>query len=127
MANGNNISVIKIRDILLVTVPSDPDDVTVSELQEQVLQAMEKYNAKGLILDLSTVETIDSFFARTVSETVKMVALMGGLTVLTGMRACVAITSTQLGLSMGDSLTALDVDRAMDMLSSALGGMESRR
>ena len=119
MANGN-ISVIKIRDILLVTVPSDPDDVTVGELQNQVLLAMERHGAKGLILDISTVETIDSFFARTVSETVKMVALMGGLTVLSGMRACVAITSTQLGLSMGKTLTALDVDRAMDMLSLAL-------
>ena len=126
MANGN-ISVIKIRDILLVTVPSDPDDGTVSELQEQVLYSMERHSAKGLILDISTVETIDSFFARTVSETVKMVALMGGLTVLSGMRACVAITTTQLGLSLDKTLTALDVDRAMDLLSDALERPEGRR
>ena len=126
MANGN-ISVIKIRDILLVTVPSDPDDGTVSELQEQVLHSMERHSAKGLILDISTVETIDSFFARTVSETVKMVALMGGLTVLSGMRACVAITTTQLGLSLDETLTALDVDRAMELLSDALSRSEGRR
>ena len=125
MANGN-ISVIKIRDILLVTVPSDPDDGTVSELQEQVLHSMERHSAKGLILDISTVETIDSFFARTVSETVKMVALMGGLTVLSGMRACVAITTTQLGLSLDKTLTALDVDRAMELLSDALNRSEGR-
>ena len=125
MANGN-ISVIKIRDILLVTVPSDPDDGTVSELQEQVLYSMERHSAKGLILDISTVETIDSFFARTVSETVKMVALMGGLTVLSGMRACVAITTTQLGLSLDKTLTALDVDRAMELLSDALNRSEGR-
>ena len=126
MVNGN-ISVIKIRDILLVTVPSDPDDLTVSELQEQVLSSMERHSAKGLILDISTVETIDSFFARNVSETVKMVALMGGLTVLSGMRACVAITTTQLGLSLDKTLTALDVDRAMDLLSDALERPEGRR
>ena len=125
MANGN-ISVIKIRDILLVTVPSDPDDGTVSELQEQVLNSMERHSAKGLILDISTVETIDSFFARTVSETVKMVALMGGLTVLSGMRACVAITTTQLGLSLDETLTALDVDRAMELLLDALNRSEGR-
>ena len=125
MANGN-ISVIKIRDILLVTVPSDPDDCTVSELQEQVLSSMERHSAKGLILDISTVETIDSFFARTVSETVKMVALMGGLTVLSGMRACVAITTTQLGLSLDKTLTALDVDRAMELLSDTLNRSEGR-
>ena len=126
MVNGN-ISVIKIRDILLVTVPSDPDDCTVSELQEQVLSSMERHSAKGLILDISTVETIDSFFARTVSETVKMVALMGGLTVLSGMRACVAITTTQLGLSLDKTLTALDVDRAMELLSDTLNRSEGRK
>ena len=126
MANGN-ISVIKIRDILLVTVPSDPDDGTVSELQEQVLSSMERHSAKGLILDISTVETIDSFFARTVSETVKMVALMGGLTVLSGMRACVAITTTQLGLPLDKTLTALDVDRAMELLSDTLNRSEGRK
>ena len=125
MANGN-ISVIKIKDILLVTVPSDPDDMTVSQLQEQVLYAMERHSARGLILDISTVETIDSFFARTVSETVKMVALMGGLTVLSGMRACVAVTTTQLGLSLDKTLTALDVDRAMEMLATALDNTEGR-
>ena len=126
MANGN-ISVIKIRDILLVTVPSDPDDCTVSELQEQVLSSMERHSAKGLILDISTVETIDSFFARTVSETVKMVALMGGLTVLSGMRACVAITTPHLGLPLDKTLTALDVDRAMELLSDTLNRSEGRK
>ncbi len=119
------VSVIKIRDILLVAVPSDPDDFTVSELQDQVLDALQRYNAKGLILDISTVETVDSFFARTISETVKMVALMGGLTVLSGMRACVAVTTVQLGLSFDKTLTALDVDRAMDMLSAAIDSMET--
>ena len=109
---------------LLVTVPSDPDDETVSALQEKVLEAMARYEAKGLVLDISTVQTLDSFFARTVAETVQMVALMGGRTVLAGMRASVAVTATQLGLTLGGTLTALDVDRALDRLSavSAAGG-----
>ena len=79
-----NISVIKLRDLLLVTVPPDPDDQTVSALQEQVLQAMARHECKGLVLDISTVQTLDSFFARTIAETVQMVALMGGRTVLAG-------------------------------------------
>lgn len=119
MSSGN-LSVIKIRNILLVTVPSDPDDATVVELQNEVLSAMERFEAKGLVLDISTVQTIDSFFARTVTETVKMVALMGGLTVLAGMRASVAIATTQLGLSLDRSLTALNVDRALELLSKTL-------
>ena len=116
----SNISVIKVRGILLVTVPSDPDDDTVTDLQEQVLRAMAMHEAKGLILDISTVETIDSFFARTVTETAKMVGLMGGVTVLAGMRASVAVTTTQLGLVLGKTLTALDVDRAMALLEAKL-------
>ncbi len=113
---SESISVIKVHDLLLVTVPPDPDDETVAALQEKVLQAMERFECRGLVLDISTVQTLDSFFARTVAETVQMVGLMGGRTVLSGMRASVAVTATQLGLTLGKALTALDVDRAFEML-----------
>ncbi len=116
--SAESISVIKLRGLLLVTVPPDPDDRTVSALQEQVLLAMVKHECSGLVLDISTVQTLDSFFARTVVDTVQMVSLMGGRTVLAGMRASVAITVTQLGLSMGNAQTALNVDRAVDLLSA---------
>ncbi|MGH7843782.1 MAG: STAS domain-containing protein [Candidatus Binatia bacterium] len=115
---AESISVIKMRNVLMVTVPPDADDETVSALQERILQAMERYEPKGLVLDLSTVEALDSFFARTVAETVQMVALMGGRTVVVGMQPSVAITATQLGLTLGGALTALDVDRALNMLES---------
>jgi rsbT antagonist protein RsbS len=118
--SSESISVIKLRGLLLVTVPPDPDDETVSALQAQVLQAMAQHGCKGLVLDISTVQTLDSFFARTVAETVQMVALMGGRTVLAGMRASVAVTATQLGLTVGNSLTALNVDRALDLLNTKL-------
>ena len=117
-----SISVVKLRDLLLVTVPPEPDDETIAALQEQVLQAMARYEARGLVLDISTVQTLDSFFARTVAETVQMVALMGGRTVLAGMCASVAVTATQLGLTVGNALTALDVDRALDLLNAKSAG-----
>jgi len=119
------ISVIKVRGLLLVTVPPDPDDETISALQQRILEAMERSQAKGLVLDISTVQTLDSFFARTVAETVQMVALMGGRTVLAGMQANVAVTATQLGLTLGRAETALDVDRAFDRLAS--GPEQGRR
>jgi rsbT antagonist protein RsbS len=115
----DNISVIKLRDLLLVTVPPDPDDDTISAIQEKVMQAMMRYESRGLVLDISTVQTLDSYFARTVMETVQMVALMGGSTVLAGMCASVAVTATQLGLTIGNTLTALNVDRAIDLLNNA--------
>ena len=116
--SDERIAVIKVRDILMVTMPPDPDDLTVSALQEQVLQAMGKYNAKGLVLDISAVESLDSFFARTVVETARMVGLMGGQTVITGMHPSVAITATQLGFTLSSVMTALDVDRALDILTN---------
>ena len=112
-----SISVVKVRDVLMVTMPADPDDASVSALQMKVLQMMEQYEATGLVLDISAVETLDSFFARTVAETAQMAALMGGRTVIAGMRPSVAITATQLGLTLGSTMTALDVDRALDTLT----------
>jgi rsbT antagonist protein RsbS len=119
MMGVEGISVVKIHDVLMVTIPPDPDDRTISALQERVLQAMERYEARALLLDISTVETLDSFFARTITETAQMVALMGGQTVIAGMRPSVAITATQFGLTLNNVLTALDVDRALDMVSEA--------
>jgi rsbT antagonist protein RsbS len=113
-----SISVLKVRGILLVSVPPDPDDATVSALQQQILDAMTHHDAKGLVLDISTVQTFDSFFARTVTETVQMVALMGGRTVVAGMRPNVAMIATQLGLTLAHAETALDVDRALERLAT---------
>lgn len=120
-----SISVVKVRDVLMVTVPPDPDDATISALQERVLEAMERHPAKGLVLDIATVETLDSFFARTIAETAQMVALMGGRTVIAGMRPSVAITTTQLGMTLGHALTALDADRALDLLGGT--GTDGRK
>lgn len=116
------ISVLKVHDVLMVTMPSDPDDVTVAALQDAVLQAMEATSAKGLLLDISAVDMVDSFFARTVAETALMVQLMGGRTVIAGMRPSVAITVTQLGLKLGHAQTALTVDRGLDMLDDEYSG-----
>ena len=110
------LSIIKVRDVLMVTMPADPDDATISALQERVLLAMERSPARGVVLDVSAVESLDSFFARMIAETTRMVGLMGGHTVLTGMRPSVAITITQLGLTLGKTRTALSVDRAFDIL-----------
>lgn len=116
--DSNTISVIKVRDLLLITMPADPDDSTVTALQEKVLNAMERYAAKGLVLDISSVETLDSFFARTVSETAQMVTLMGGRTIIVGMQPSVAVTATQMGLTLGNIKAALNMDRALDLAAA---------
>lgn len=119
---AESVSVVKVRDVLLVAVPADPDDATVSALQEQVLDAMEHDQVKGVVLSIALVDTLDSFFARTVAETAHMVALMGGRTVIAGMQPSVAITTTQLGMTLGNALTALNVERALDLLTHDRSG-----
>lgn len=122
---GESITIVKVRDVLLVTLPAEPDDATMSALQEELLQAMERYEAKGLVLDISAVDTFDSFFARTLTESARMLALMGGRTIIAGMRPNVAITAAQLGLRLDRLTTALDTDRAFDMLGSPRQGRGS--
>jgi rsbT antagonist protein RsbS len=124
--NNDAISVVKVRDILMVTMPSDPDDSTISALQERVLAAMARHEAKGIVLDISAVETLDSFFARTVSETAQMVAIMGGRTIIVGMRPAVAVTATQIGLTLGNIQAALTVDRALDLMAAGAPARKSR-
>lgn len=117
---NESLSVIKLKNILLVTVPDNPSDDVIYELQNKVLAAMEKYESAGLILDISSVNVMDSFFARTIAETTQMVTLMGGHTVVAGMRPGVAITAAELGLRLGNALSALDVDAGMELLQRSL-------
>lgn len=119
MSADEAISVVRIRNVLLVTMPGDPDDSTIAALQERTLDAMSDQNVQGLVLDLSKVEILDSYFARTVAETAQMVALMGGRTIIAGMRPSVAITATELGVTLGRTRTVMTVDRAMDLVGRA--------
>lgn len=116
--HGESIAVNSIRKTLLVTIPPEPDDGTITVLQEKVLNALVAHDSRGVILDISVVNTVDSFFARTLSETCRMVQLMGGLAMVAGMQADVAITATQLGLTLEDIATTLDVDTALDLMEA---------
>src|ERR1700689_4449649 len=122
---NEGIAVLKVRDVLLVTMPADPDDATVSALQSRTLDAMEQHNVKGLILDLSKVEILDSYFARTVAETAQMVTLMGGETLIAGSRPSVAFTPRRLVVTLGKARTTLTVERAFEMAVRNRSGARS--
>ena len=112
------ISVIRVRDVLLVTMPVDPDEPTVAALQEKVLSAMEHHEAQAVVLDISTLGTLDEFLARTVSEMARMVSLIDGRLIVAGMQPSVAATATENGLMLGKIETALSVDRALDLAAT---------
>lgn len=111
------VSIVKVRNVLLVTIPSSPSDRTIDNLQDSILTRMKDVNPEGVILDISLVNIVDSFFARTIEETSAMISLMGGRTVIAGMQPAVAVTAMELGLNFGNVETALNVEKALDVLS----------
>jgi rsbT antagonist protein RsbS len=120
MSADQHLSVMRVRGILIATLPSHPSDSTIDELQDRILTRIDRADANpvnGVILDVEPVQTVDSFFARTIVETAKMVELMGVRPVLVGISPAVAITTTELGFGLGDVETALSTDTALDMLN----------
>jgi rsbT antagonist protein RsbS len=111
---ANEVAIVRVRDVLLVALPPSPEDAVILGFQDRVLAAFDRNAVVALVLDLSAVEIFDSFFARTVTETARMVALMGGRTSIVGMRPAVAITVVQLGLQLAEVHRDLNVDLALD-------------
>lgn len=119
MASDQHLSVTQVRETLIATLPPHPSDSTIDELQERVLTRIDRPSTAhidGVILDVSAVQTVDSFFARTIVETAKMVELMGVHPVLVGISPAIAITATELGFDLGDVETARSTDSALDLL-----------
>lgn len=120
MSADHHLSVTRVRQNLIATLPPHPSDSTIEELQERILTRIEESNDQpidGVVLDVAPVQTVDSFLARTIVETAKMVELMGVRPVLVGITPAVAITATELGFGLGDIDTTLSTDAALDMLS----------
>src|SRR4030088_1035338 len=93
------LSIIKVRDVLVVTMPADPDDATISALQQRVLLAMETSPAKGVVLDVAPVRSLDSFFARPIAETTLMVGFMWRYCILLFLRVSVTFNTPVLLLT----------------------------
>lgn len=111
----------RVREHLIATLPVHPTDSAIDELRENVLTRInddEGDQIHGVVLDVSSVQTVDSFFARMIVETAKMVELMGSHPVLVGISPSIAVTATELGFTFGGIDTALDTDAALDMLEA---------
>lgn len=111
-------TILRIRGHLLVPVPAELGDDMVEQLQNAVLDAIARDRARtgGLLLDISTLEVVDTYVARVLADTASMAGLMGRRTVICGMRPEVAATLVQMGYALETVATALDVDDGLDML-----------
>jgi rsbT antagonist protein RsbS len=120
MARGS-IPILRIGSTLLVTIQTDLHDALAEAFQEDILVTIERQGASGLLIDVSGLETVDSYVARLLTDTGKMARLMGTDTVIVGLRAEVAATLVRMGYTMGNAVrTALNVDEGLSLLGRPL-------
>ena len=113
------IPILRVGDTLLITVHTDLHDTVAEAFQEDVLAAIEKTGASGLIIDISGLDMVDSYVARVLADTGRMARLMGTRSVLVGMRPEVAATLVRMGYPMEGVKTALAVDDGLELLRSS--------
>jgi rsbT antagonist protein RsbS len=115
------IPILRIGSTLLVSIQTDLHDAMAEAFQQDVLLAIEKDGAAGLLIDVSGLDTVDSYVARVLAETGKMAHLMGTATVIVGIRPEVAATLVRMGYAMGGHVsTALNVDEGLARLGVSL-------
>ncbi len=119
MTHSGPIPILRVGSTLLVTIHIELHDRLAEEFQGDVLKAIEKTGAAGLIIDISGLDIVDSYVARVLADTGKMAKLMGTETVLVGMRPEVAATLVRMGYSMAGVRTALNVDEGLLLLAPA--------
>lgn len=115
------IPILRVGGILLTTIHVDLHDSVAEAFQEDLLVAIERTGAQGLVVDISGLEEVDTYVARVLAETALMAKLMGTRSVLVGMRPEVAATLICMGYDMGGLETALDVDEGLALLGRAPG------
>jgi rsbT antagonist protein RsbS len=110
------IPILRMGEFLLVTIQIDMHDQLALKLQDDLSTAVQKYASKGVLIDISTLEMVDSFIGRMVADISGMGKILGAETILVGMQPAVAITLVELGLSLPGVATALNVERGMALL-----------
>jgi rsbT antagonist protein RsbS len=115
---SGSIPILKIGGILLATIQVDLHDTVVDAFQNDVLEKIEKTDASGLIVDISALESVDSYVARALSNTGKMAKLMGAEIVIVGMRPAVAATLVRMGYFMTGIRTALNLQEGLEIQSA---------
>src|SRR6478736_1165340 len=110
------IPILKMGDFLLVTIQVDMHDQLASALQDDLTNKISKSNAKGVLIDISSLDIVDSFIGRMLANTSAMARVLDAQTVVVGMQPAVAITLVELGLTLTGVRTALNVERGMALL-----------
>jgi rsbT antagonist protein RsbS len=114
------IPILKMGRFLLVTIQVDMHDQLALTLQDDLTHQIAKWGARGVLIDISSLEMVDSFIGRMLGTIASMSRLLDAITVVVGMQPSVAITLVELGLSLKGIRTALDMEKGMALLEVTL-------
>ncbi len=118
------IPILRMGEFLLVTIQVDMHDRLAMALQDDLTQRICETSARGVLIDISTLEIVDSFIGRMLGNIAAMSRVLDANTVVVGMQPAVAITLVELGMSLPGVRTALNVDAGMNLLRESLNGRE---
>jgi rsbT antagonist protein RsbS len=116
------IPILQMGSTLLVTIQVDMQDQTALALQDDLAARISATSAKGVLIDISALEIVDSFVGRMLAGISSIARILDATTVVVGMQPAVAITLVELGLSLEGVRTALNVERGMELLQQRRGG-----
>ena len=112
----DRIPILRLRDLLLVTIQVDMHDRLAMQLQDDLTTRVSETGARGVLIDISSLDIVDSFIGRMIANIAAMARVLDADTVVVGMQPAVAITLVELGLTLPGVRTALNVDRGMALL-----------
>ena len=120
----DHIPILRMGEFLLVSIQVDLHDSMALALQDDLTAKIQDTGAKGVLIDISALEVVDSFIGRMIANISAMSRVLGARTVLVGMRPAVAITLVELGMALPGVETALNIERGMERLGRSAEGDE---
>ena len=118
------IPILQVGDCLLVSIQVDMHDRLAMQLQDDLTNKIVKTGARGVMIDISSLEMVDSFIGRMLNNIAAMSRVLDAVTVVVGMRPAVAITLVELGLGLTGVKTALNVDKGLALIRRLIDGTE---
>lgn len=115
------IPILKVGSALLVSIQVDMHDRMAMQLQDDLTNRIVDTRARGVLIDISSLEVVDSFIGRTLANIAGVARVLDAVTVVVGMQPAVAITLVELGLELPGVRTALNVERGLDLLKAQIG------
>jgi rsbT antagonist protein RsbS len=113
----DRIPILRMGDLLLVTIQVDMHDRLAMTLQDDLTSRIVQDRARGVLIDISALDVVDSFIGRMINNTAAMARVLDATTVVVGMQPAVAITLVELGLTLQGVRTALNVEKGMALLA----------